>query len=355
MSDYKSNTSNHIKNFTQLGIVITKYFSGSLPETDNSVTILNEAISRSCAENGFFTQGNVRYALQSIATMLDENSLTQWISNYPIEKVSEKSPKTVGVVMAGNIPLVGFHDFLCVLMSENKFLGKLSKNDRYLLPAIAEILIDTDNLYQKSISFTTEKIQGFDAIIATGSNNTSRYFEYYFGKYPNIIRKNRNSIAVLSGHETAEELILLVRDMFLYFGLGCRNVSKIFVPEAYNFFQLTDACKQFADYINHNNFRNNYDYYKTIFLMNNQAFIDGGFYLLQENQLLHNPVSVFHYEYYSDIAEVQNFIAANKENLQCIVGNITEIPQSTPFGKAQQPGLQDYADDVDTIEFLLKL
>jgi hypothetical protein len=259
------------------------------------------------------------------------------------------------VVMAGNIPLVGFHDFLCVLISGNCFLGKLSRNDYYLLPTLAQILTSIDSRYKERITFTTDKIQGFDAVIATGSNNTSRYFEYYFGKYPHIIRKNRNSIAILSGHETPEDLAALTMDMFLYFGLGCRNVNKIFVPAGYNFFQLTEACKQFADYINHNNFRNNYDYYKTIFLMNNQSFIDGGFYILQENQLLHNPVSVFHYEYYIVISEVQSFIADNKENLQCIVGNMAEIPGIIPFGKAQKPHLDDYADNIDTIEFLLKL
>ena len=257
--------------------------------------------------------------------------------------------------MAGNIPLVGFHDFLCVLISGNKFLGKLSQNDPYLLPALSQILIEIDNRYQDYISFTTDRISGFDAVIATGSNNTARYFEYYFGKYPNIIRKNRNSIAVLSGNETKEELALLAEDMFLYFGLGCRNVSKIFVPTGYNFFLLTEACKQFAGFLNNNKFRNNYDYYKTIFLMNNQAFIDGGFYLLQENQLLHNPVSVFHYEYYPDRSHFIDFITENKENLQCIVANIPDLPEAIPFGSAQKPGLGDYADNIDTIEFLLKL
>jgi hypothetical protein len=355
MPDYKLNTSNHINNLVKLGVVIQKYLSGQLSDADISHEVFQTAINKSCVENGFFTESNIFYALRSIAMMLDEDNLLQWISRYSKSDRDESNRKTIGVVMAGNIPLVGFHDFLCVLISGNKFLGKLSHNDSLLLPALAQILIGIDSRYQDRISFTKDKIQGFDAVIATGSNNTSRYFEYYFGKYPHIIRKNRSSIAIIKGDETFEELCLLTEDMFMYFGLGCRNVSKIFVPTGYNFLLLTEACKQFADYIHHNNFRNNYDYYKTIFLMNNQAFIDGGFYILQENQLLHNPVSVFHYEYYSSISDVLKFIEGNKDNLQCIAGKMTEIAGIIPFGMAQKPQLWDYADNIDTLEFLFKL
>ena len=326
-----------------------------MSETDTNRIGLHEAISKSCTENKFFTKNSIHSALSSIAEILEENKLVEWISGYRNFDSCKIPNKTIGVVMAGNIPLVGIHDFLCVLISGNRFLGKLPRNDCFLLPALANILTGIDKRYAEYIIFTADKIQGFDAVIATGSNNTSRYFEYYFGKYPHIIRKNRNSIAVINGHETEEELTALTEDMFLYFGLGCRNVSKIFVPAGYNFFRLTEACNQFSDYLNHNNFRNNYDYYKTIFLMNNQAFIDGGFYILQENKLLQNPVSVFHFEYYTDISEVQCFITDSKENLQCIVGNMAEIPGIIPFGKAQKPQLGDYADNIDTIEFLLKL
>jgi hypothetical protein len=355
MPDQKFNIANHISNFIDLNVFIKNFLTGNLSASDKSGEALQMAIHKSCSENGFFTVSNVQFALSSIAMMLEEDNLRQWTGMYMELDTDERNRKTVGVVMAGNIPLVGFHDFLCVLISGNNFLGKLSRNDCFLLPALAQILIGIDSRYQDRIFFTLDKIQGFDAVIATGSNNTSRYFEYYFGKYPHIIRNNRNSIAIIKGDETYEELCSLTEDMFLYYGLGCRNVSKIFVPKGYNFSLLTEACKQFADYLHHNNYRNNYDYYKTIFLMNNMAFIDGGFYILQENQLLHNPVSVFHYEFYSGISDVLSFITDNKENLQCIVGKMTEIVGITPLGMAQRPQLWDYADNIDTVDFLLKL
>jgi hypothetical protein len=355
MPDVKFKTSNHIKNFKCLSSVIQKYLSGKLHKTDFNYRLLQEAINISCKENGFFTKDSIYFALSSIADMLEEDNMEKWLCNYKNLYSNESNSRTIGVILAGNIPLVGFHDFLCVLISGNRFLGKMSTKDLYLFPALAKILICIDSRYADYINFTTDKLQGFDAVIATGSDNTARYFEYYFRKYPHIIRKNRKSIAVLRGNESYNELTSLSDDIFLYFGLGCRNVSKVFVPKNYNFTSLIEVCKRFTHYFNHTNYRNNYDYNKTIFQMNNQVFIDGGFYLLQENSLLNSPVSVIHYQYYSDTEELKSYIANNMDNLQCVIGNMVEIDGSIPFGRAQRPQIGEYPDNIDTIEFLLNL
>ncbi len=355
MPENKRHAEKHSKNFASLGSVLLNFLSGNLSTEDKNHSLLSTAIVNSCKENGYFTNDSIRYALKAIGEMLAQPKLATWANIYKLNRQFANSPKTIGVVMAGNIPLVGFHDFLCVLITGNHFLGKLSQQDRHLLPAIAEILIEIDRGYKHCIQFTQDKIQGFDAVIATGSNNTARYFEYYFGKYPHIIRKNRNSIAVLSGNETHDELNSLAEDMFLYFGLGCRNVSKLFVPEGYDFNRLANASASFSHYIDHNHFRNNYDYYKTIFQMNNLAFIDCGFFILQENPSLHNPVSVIHYENYSDEEQIRRFMDENHENLQCIIGNSFEVDGILPFGNAQKPQLSDFADNIDTLNFLLEL
>ncbi len=355
MQESKPYVSKHIDNFSKLRSVILDYLAGKLNQQEFYFTTLSSAVQKSCVDNGYFTENNIRYALNSIADIIQGKEMSKWLSYYELDDKPENISKKIGVVMAGNIPLVGFHDFLCVIVSGNQFLGKLSKQDRFLLPALADILMEIDRSYKAQISFTVDKIQGFDAVIATGSNNTARYFDYYFGKYPNIIRKNRNSIAILNGEETKEELTLLVDDMFLYFGLGCRNISKLFVPIGYDFKELIQASQKSSDYINHNNFRNNYDYYKTIFLMNNLPFYDCGFYLIQESPLLHNPVAVFNFEYYSSMNKIIDFINENSGNLQCIVGNRPEIAGVVKFGEAQKPGLMDYADNIDTLKFLLSL
>ena len=352
MPEHTFNPERHITNFSKLGMFISGFLERK-HNKENDAMGLALAISRSCEENTYFSVQNISYALQSISEMLEEDKLKHWMEQYSGYKYFSLHAKTIGVIMAGNIPFVGFHDFLCVLITGNKFLGKLSHNDRFLLPALAEELVKIDNDYTDYISFTENKIPQIDAIIATGSNNSARYFEYYFAKYPHIIRKNRNSIAILSGKESMNDLIKLADDLFLYFGLGCRSASKLFVPVNYDFSPLIEACKTYNYYKHHSGFRNNFDYYKTIFLMNDQAFLDGDFFILQENSLFNNPVSVYYYEYYENITSVLNYIDINRDKLQCIIGENNIMPDMIAFGQSQKPELWDYADNIDTIKFLL--
>ncbi|MEI6123661.1 MAG: acyl-CoA reductase [Bacteroidota bacterium] len=352
MAEKKINTQKHIENFCLLGEYIHNYLNNKIDSALNINIVLTSAINKSIYENGFFTETNIRFALKSIAYMLSRENLYFWTSKY---QFSDNKPKTIGVVLAGNIPLVGFHDFLCVIICGNKFFGKLSHNDKYLLPALAEVLVELDQNYKNRISFTDNRLEKFDAVITTGSNNTARYFHYYFDKYPNIIRKNRNSIAILNGKETLAQLTLLARDIFMYFGLGCRNVSKLFVPEKYDFSLLMEACTPYSSVIDHHKYKNNYDYYKTIFIMTNQPFIDGGFFLLNENVTLHNPVSIVSFEYYTSEEKIRSFVKSEKENLQCIISENFDVDNNIRFGRAQTPCLWDYADNVDTLQFLLNL
>jgi len=257
--------------------------------------------------------------------------------------------------MAGNIPAVGFHDFLSVLLAGHHLLAKLSSDDQYLLPDIAEILINIEPSFNDHITFTLEKIQDFDAVIATGSNNTSRYFNYYFGKYPHIIRKNRNAIAVLGGNESRDELNGLAEDIFTYFGLGCRNVSRLFVPKDYDFKAFYEGIEGFSDIGNHHKYVNNYDYNKSVFLVNMEPHFDNGFLILKENAAIASPVSVMHYERYENLDEVNSFVSRESESIQCVVSALTEVQGSIRPGSAQHPKLWDYADGVDTLRFLLNL
>ncbi|HNW70543.1 MAG TPA: acyl-CoA reductase [Bacteroidales bacterium] len=345
----------HIDNFGKLSDFLSAFILGKTNPEYHVPKCLAEAVDNSMIHNGYFTKQNIFLALNSIAIMLEKDKIKKWIHHYePLFKTTS-NPCKVGVVLAGNIPIVGFHDFLCVLVSGNIFMGKLSQNDRYLLPAIAEVLSAIDNRYKDLIYFTENKLEGFDAVIATGSNNTSRYFEYYFGKYPHIIRKNRNSIAVLAGNETDDQLTLLAADIFSYFGLGCRNVSKIYIPESFDLQRFIDAMKPFSFILDHHKYKNNYDYYKTIFIMDKRIIIDGGFFLLVEDPSMYSPVSVINFERYSDINSVQTFLQEHSDSIQCIVGSSSIDTAAVPFGKAQHPELWNYADNSDTMNFLLTL
>jgi hypothetical protein len=317
--------------------------------------LLRSAISKSIVSNGFFMEIHIIEAIKSIAKMLNPQKIEEWTSGYP-ELQNEKSiHKKVGVVLAGNIPMVGFHDMMSVLISGNIFIGKLSHNDRFLLPAIAEILFHIDEEYRKLIFFTEEKLTNFDAVIATGSNNSTRYFEYYFQRFPHIIRKNRNSIAILNGEETDEDLCLLANDIFMYFGLGCRNVSKLYFPMGYEIGVLPTCFKHYSFLSDHNKYKNNYDYYKAIFMLDKKKFYDGVFFILNEDRSLLSPISVINYEFYNDVQSLETDILKYFDKLQCIVGKeITKFPL-IPFGKTQSPELWDYADNIDTISFLLNL
>ncbi len=308
-------------------------------------------IESSVNYNGWFTKEQVYYAVQSWAKALTEDNLNKWLSNYTF---TEKPPKTVALILAGNIPLVGFHDFVSVIISSNKALVKLSSNDQKLLPLLSKYLIAIDERLKNYIEFTEGRLENFDAVIATGSNNTARYFEYYFKDKPSIIRKNRNSVAVLSGKETREELELLGEDIFRYFGLGCRNVSKLFVPVGYDFDPFFNAIYNQKGVIEYEKYANNYDYNKAVFLMSLYKILDNGFLTIKEDESYSSPISSVFYEYYESIDSVKNKLQLDSEKIQCIVSNGL-IENSIPFGKTQQPELWDYADGVDTLEFLLSL
>lgn len=311
---------------------------------------LSKAIKQTCEENPWFDIKSVEYALKSLSSWLDKETLIEFTNHYSFSQ----NPKTVAVICAGNIPAVGFHDMLCVLLSGNKFQGKLSSNDKYLLPAIGELLIEEEPLLKERIEFIEGKIKNFDAVIATGSNNTSRYFNYYFEKYPHIIRHSRTSIAIIDNKETInpQDYSLLISDILTHKGLGCRNVSKIYIPKQFDFTPLVEATKEHSYLLDHNKYRNNYDYHKAIFIMNNIPFIDSGTLIFFEFQELFSPVSVLHYEYYENIDNVTKNIEQEKENIQCIVSNNKTIQNSIPFGKAQEPTIYDFADNIDTMAFL---
>ncbi len=315
---------------------------------------LESVISSSHIHNPWFTDDNVRFALGSIGKLLNAEDLESWLSHYEIPGF-RKSPKTVALIMAGNIPLAGFHDMLCVLLSGHNVLAKLSVKDEHLPKIVAEIICFLNSDNEGKIRFEEGRIKDFDAVIATGSNNTSRYFEYYFGKYPNIIRKNRNSAAILDGSETADELKGFSDDVFRYFGLGCRSISKIFVPADYDFVPLIEAFNDYRHLADHNHWANNYEYQRAVHLIDQVPHIDTGFLILREASSLASPVTVMNYEKVGSTLEALDIAIRDREKLQCIAGKPGLAKNLIHFGKAQEPSLNEYADNIDTMEFLLKL
>lgn len=310
-----------------------------------------EQINMAIHYNGWFIRENVIFALHEWNKALTKENLDRWLEDYDLENIN---PKRVGIIMAGNIPLVGFHDFISVLISGHRVLVKQSANDQRLLPIIAEYLIMTEPSYSEFIEFTSGKMDNFDAVIATGSNNTSRYFEYYFANKPSIIRKNRNSVAVLSGNESPGELKELGNDIFRYFGLGCRNVSKLYLPVDYDFHDFYTAIEPWNELLNHAKYANNYDYNKAVYLMSEFKFLDNGFLMLKEAGDFSSPIGTVFYENYTDEASLKTKLEENKENLQCIVAH-NFSPEEVSFGNSQHPRLWDFADNVDTLAFLQNL
>jgi hypothetical protein len=301
--------------------------------------------------NGWFTPDNLSFACKSWSEALSEDNIQKWVSAYNFNIVAQKR---IAIIMAGNVPLVGFHDFLSVLMSGHKVVVKLSSNDKQLLPFIAKYLTAVAPQFDGSISFTDNRLQDFDAVIATGSNNTARYFNHYFGKYPHIIRKNRNSIAVLTGNETKEQMEALADDIFRYFGLGCRNVSKLYIPNDFNKDLFFNGMFSWQRIINNNKYINNYDYNKAVYLMSKFDLLDNEFMLLKEDKGNSSPISVVFYENYTSLDSVEQDLEQNASKIQCIVST-AGLKNEIPFGKAQSPELWDYADNADTLEFLLNL
>lgn len=298
-------------------------------------------------QNGWFTPESISFALKNWAEVLTKENLENWISPYHFP---ERKTKTIAVIMAGNIPLVGFHDFLSVLISGNRVKAKLSSNDRVLLPFLSDFLISINSEFNQLIEFVSEKMENFDAVTATGSNNTARYFDYYFGKYPHIIRRNRNSVAILSGKENLHELELLSDDIFRYFGLGCRNVSKIFIPKGYNFELFFKACYKWKDIIHNNKYINNYDYNKAVYLMDNLPLLDNEFLILKEDPGFSSPIGVLFYEFYDNQETLDAHIKNHLSEIQAVISS-----DAIPFGSAQNPKLSDYADNVNTLDFLVKI
>jgi len=318
----------------------------------NPTDDFNQIMHTARNSNGWFTIEEVEKSLTSLSKMLNKHDLEQWFKNIKLNE----SLKKVGLILAGNIPLVGFHDVLCVLATGNIAVIKLSSSDDKLLPALLKMLISFEPTLANHIEYA-ERLKDFDAIIATGSNNTSRYFDYYFSKVPNIIRKNRNSVAVLNGKETISEIENLGHDVFDYFGLGCRNVSKVYVPKGYDLKNLFEPLEKYQPIINHFKYNNNYDYNKSIYLVNAVKHFDNGFLLVKEDENFVSPLAVLFYEEYSDINTIEEKLNAQDEQIQCVVSNLdlNINKEKIGFGDSQNPKLWDYADNVNTIEFLQTL
>lgn len=343
--------------FVQLGLFL-KQFSNA-PYQKQQEVLFNEEfydafgalINRLDQGNSWFTKDQLEHAFSAWSMALKAENLEQWLAAYQLDN---EPSKTVGLILAGNIPMVGFHDVVSVLISGNKALIKLSSNDQELIPFLLNYLARIAPEFKNRFKITKERLEAFDAVIATGSNNTARYFEYYFGKYPNIIRKNRNSVAVLDGKERIEDLIALGEDIFRYYGLGCRNVSKLFVPKDYDFKLFFEAMYAYKDLIFFEKYANNYDYNKAVFLMSNFKILDNEFMTLKEDEGYASPISTVFYENYDDLEEISNKLKRDKEQIQCVVSNGL-IANSLKFGTTQYPELWEYADGVDTMKFLVSL
>jgi len=349
------NINKRINDFTILGKVLRSFgedknyqIAIDLAGRD-FVNQLNESIESDFHYNGWFVPKNIRKAMVGLAYMLEKEKLEKWIEQYSeIKKV--RNPFRVGIVMAGNIPLVGFHDLLSVLISGNNAVIKMSSSDNRLLPQILSFLSKINPVYSDKIELVDGKLTEIDAIIATGSTNTSRYFDYYFKKYPHIIRKNRNAVAILDGNEKPLELKGLAEDIFSFFGLGCRNVSKVYIPEKYDLNQIFKQLYPFHEIINHNKYANNFDYNRTIMMLNDDDILENGFVIFKSSTDIASPIASIYYQRYIIRNDLNRELQSRGEEIQCIV-SLNDIP----FGRSQYPELWDYADGVDTLAFLTNL
>jgi len=316
----------------------------------NPTDILGNAFYSAESTNAWFTAENIKKSILSFAEMLNEADLAIWFKSVKFST----SPKKIGLILAGNIPLVGLHDVLSVLATGNIALIKLSSADDKLIKAVIAELVKIEPAFQDKIDYV-ERLKDFDAVIATGSNNSSRYFDYYFSKVPNIIRKNRNSVAVLDGAESFEDIQNLGNDIFDYFGLGCRNVSKIYFPKGYDIANFYEGIESFQPIINHFKYNNNYDYNKSIYLVNAAKHFDNGFLLLKEDESLTSPLAVLFYEEYEQLQALEDKLKNQSENIQCVISKSPLSLNTFGFGQSQHPKLWDYADNVNTVEFLNNL
>jgi len=331
-----------IKAFAELGEVIK-----NLSEED-----FDSLAAKIENNNNWFTPEQTRSAFNALAFQLDLDKIQEWIGKYDLEDLP--NTKDIGILMAGNIPAVGFHDLLSVLIAGHHAYVKLSSSDKVSIQWLFHTLIEIEPRFEDLVSFE-EMLKGKDAYIATGSDNSARYFNYYFGKYPHIIRKNRTSVGILNGWESEKELQDLGRDVLQYFGLGCRNVSKIFIKESKSLERFLDSISGLQLLTSHHKYLNNYDYNKSIFLVNKDNHLDNGFLLLKESQELVSPIAVLYYEFYTDEADLTQKLEAISDKVQCIVSRGAWYQGSFTFGEAQCPALEDYADGVDTLAFLKSL
>lgn len=309
---------------------------------------LKDLCLRAINENNWFTEINVRQAIAAWTNSLSEEKIHQWVAAFEFDT---NQPKKIGLILAGNIPLVGLHDLLSVLISGHIAAIKLSSQDSVLIRFVINQLKSIESQFEYQIQIV-EQLKEAEAVIATGSDNTARYFKHYFGQKPHIIRQNRTSIAILKGNEHDQELKALGRDIFTYYGLGCRNVSKIFVPKGFDLRQLIDGLMSYENTIDHHKYRNNYDYNKSIYLVNGEPHLDSGFFLMRETEDLISPISVLYYEYFDSEAQLALKLSTINDKIQCMVSKDSWYPNSLALGAAQQPELWDYADGVDTLEFL---
>jgi len=348
MSDFKE----RLIAFSELGTLfkenVDKKENKKFPEWD---TVLEKTLIESHSYNSWFTIDNLKLSLKNWSNSLQENIISDWLSKYNIE---DKSSKKIAIIMAGNIPAVGFHDLLCSLLLNFNCIVKLSSEDKLLIPFIVKFLESRNEKLKNKVTFESEKLKDFDGVIATGNNNSHRYFDYYFSKYPNLLRKTRHSIAVLDGKESDNDLSELSNDIFNYFGLGCRSVSKVFIPYGYDLDLLFNAFFRHKEVVNHNKYVNNFDYNKAVYLMSKEKFIENGFIILKEESKLGSPIGCLFYEFYNDKKEITKLINNNSDSIQCVVSNIN-FNTNIKFGQTQCPNINDYADNNDTIKFLLKI
>ncbi|QDO95030.1 acyl-CoA reductase [Formosa sediminum] len=351
------NLEQRIKAFIKLGDFI-RQFTNNIPQKKENIPFndlffdgFKHQLKIAQEQNKWFNTDNLTFALNGWAESLTENNINTWLKPYTF---NSNPAKRVAIIMAGNIPLVGFHDFLSVLITGHEVIVKQSSNDKHLLPFLAKYLEYIEPEFKSKILFVDGKLDQFDAVIATGSDNTARYFEYYFKDKPAIIRKNRNSVAVLTGNETTEDLEGLADDIFRYYGLGCRNVSKLYVPKQYDFQNFFQAMYKWKDVINDHKYANNYDYNKAVYLMSEFDMLENGFLMIKEDPSFSSPIATLFYEYYNDVNSLKNELISKKSKIQCIVSkDFTE--HEIVFGNTQSPKLWDYADNVDTVAFLLKI
>ncbi len=306
------------------------------------------------ANNPWFSEENVKFSLNEWSEQLTEENLRKWISKYPFNENTGKGIK-LGIVMAGNIPLVGLHDFICGFITGCEIRIKLSSKDNILMKWLIEYIIRKNPELSSKIIFTEDQLSDFNAVIATGSNNTNRYFEYYFKDYEKILRRNRSSLAILDGNESEETLHKLADDIFMYFGLGCRNISKLYLPQGYDFNNLGEAFQKYIHLIDCHKFANNFNYQYTILSMNITKHVNTKNCLLIESTKLSSPISVINYEFYDDVNDIIKQTEILAENLQCIVTENKKFENSIPFGETQKPIITDYADNIDTIDFIINL